>query len=111
MGCQNQNVILEINIRVIRALFSEMDLIPAFATFFACIFYEQLEVGIVIGKRGPHNFGFLATCYLLSVLADLNLSGTQAWDIDSKMFTLFSFILEYRVRRFGDNKDFAPKFF
>jgi hypothetical protein len=28
-----------------------MDLIPAFATFFACIFYEQLEVGIVIGRR------------------------------------------------------------
>jgi hypothetical protein len=36
---------------LILTLFLEMDLIPAFATFFACIFYEQLEVGIVIGRR------------------------------------------------------------
>jgi hypothetical protein len=36
---------------LILTLYLEMDLIPAFATFFACIFYEQLEVGIVIGRR------------------------------------------------------------
>ena len=30
---------------------------------------------------------------------------------DPKMFGLFNFISKYRVRRVGDNKDFAPKVF